>query len=37
MDWLTGTDSPYWDAVAAIKSAIDPGGIIAPGRYARRE
>jgi 4-cresol dehydrogenase (hydroxylating) len=36
MDWLTGSDAPFWDTVAAIKSAIDPGGIIAPGRYAGR-
>jgi hypothetical protein len=35
MDWLTGEDIPYWDTVATLKSAIDPGGIIAPGRYAR--
>jgi 4-cresol dehydrogenase (hydroxylating) flavoprotein subunit len=35
MDWMTGSDAPFWDTVAAIKAAIDPGGIIAPGRYAR--
>jgi hypothetical protein len=35
MDWITSRDAPYWDTVAAIKTAIDPAGIIAPGRYAR--
>jgi hypothetical protein len=24
---------PCWDLVAALKSAVDPRGIIAPGRY----
>jgi 4-cresol dehydrogenase (hydroxylating) flavoprotein subunit len=35
MDWLTASSAPFWDTVAAFKSAIDPAGIIAPGRYAR--
>jgi 4-cresol dehydrogenase (hydroxylating) flavoprotein subunit len=35
MDWLTRSEAPFWDVVAAIKRAIDPTGIIAPGRYAR--
>jgi hypothetical protein len=35
MHWITSCDAPYWDIVAAIKEAIDPSGIIAPGRYAR--
>jgi 4-cresol dehydrogenase (hydroxylating) flavoprotein subunit len=35
MQWITGCDAPYWDIIAAIKEAIDPSGIIAPGRYAR--
>ncbi len=35
MDWLTGFEAPCWDLAAAIKSAVDPAGIIAPGRYAR--
>jgi 4-cresol dehydrogenase (hydroxylating) len=34
MEWITHSNAPFWDTVAAIKSAIDPGGIIAPGRYA---
>jgi 4-cresol dehydrogenase (hydroxylating) flavoprotein subunit len=33
MGWLTGRDAPCWGLAAAIKSAIDPVGIIAPGRY----
>jgi 4-cresol dehydrogenase (hydroxylating) flavoprotein subunit len=33
MDWLTGGDAPCWVLAAAIKSALDPAGIIAPGRY----
>lgn len=35
MGWLTGADAPCWDLAAAIKSAVDPTGIIAPGRYGR--
>ncbi|HVC61177.1 MAG TPA: FAD-binding oxidoreductase [Acetobacteraceae bacterium] len=34
MSRVTGTPSPFWDLVGTIKSAIDPDGIIAPGRYA---
>jgi hypothetical protein len=33
MDWLVRPGLPYWDLVASIKSAIDPQGIISPGRY----
>lgn len=36
MDWLTRSDAPAWDLAAAIKSAVDPADIIAPGRYVRR-
>jgi FAD/FMN-containing dehydrogenase len=35
MDWLTGVESTYWDVVAQLKAALDPDGIIAPGRYER--
>ena len=34
MNGVTGMPSPFWDLVGTIKSAIDPEGIIAPGRYA---
>lgn len=34
MSRVTGVPSPFWDLVRTIKSAIDPDGIIAPGRYA---
>ncbi|MGH7115002.1 MAG: FAD-binding oxidoreductase [Stellaceae bacterium] len=33
MGWLTGGDAPCWDLAAAIKAAVDPAGIISPGRY----
>jgi 4-cresol dehydrogenase (hydroxylating) flavoprotein subunit len=33
MDWLRPADAPCSGIAAAIKSAVDPGGIIAPGRY----
>jgi FAD/FMN-containing dehydrogenase len=33
MDWLVRPGLPYWDLIATIKSAIDPQGIISPGRY----
>jgi 4-cresol dehydrogenase (hydroxylating) len=33
MDWVTGSNATYWGVVSAIKSAIDPNRIIAPGRY----
>lgn len=28
-------DSTYWNTVAQLKSAIDPNGILSPGRYTR--
>jgi 4-cresol dehydrogenase (hydroxylating) flavoprotein subunit len=34
MSWMTASDAPCWEMVAAIKLALDPAGIIAPGRYA---
>lgn len=33
MPYLTDVDSGPWDAVQLIKSALDPDGILAPGRY----
>ncbi len=35
MGWLTAADAPCFDLAAAIKAAVDPAGIIAPGRYIR--
>jgi len=34
MDHVIRPGTPFWDMVAAIKSAVDPEQIIAPGRYA---
>jgi 4-cresol dehydrogenase (hydroxylating) len=34
MDWLIQPQTPFWQLVGKIKSAFDPIGIIAPGRYA---
>jgi 4-cresol dehydrogenase (hydroxylating) len=33
MDLLDPDGATYWGAVAALKEALDPNGIIAPGRY----
>jgi 4-cresol dehydrogenase (hydroxylating) flavoprotein subunit len=33
MPKLHQPDDPFWEAAAAIKDALDPQGIIAPGRY----
>jgi hypothetical protein len=35
MEWISRSNTPFWDTVAAIKSAIDRDRIIAPGRYGR--
>jgi 4-cresol dehydrogenase (hydroxylating) len=34
MEHVVRPGTPFWDMVAAIKSALDPEEIIAPGRYA---
>jgi len=34
VDWVVRPDTPYWQLVGKIKSAFDPTGIIAPGRYS---
>jgi hypothetical protein len=34
MEWLTSKPGAFWHLVAALKTAIDPHGILAPGRYA---
>ncbi len=33
MGWLTQGDAPHWALVRALKAAVDPDGILAPGRY----
>jgi len=30
---LVDADDPYWQTVGRLKAALDPAGIIAPGRY----
>ena len=34
MDRLVSQDSTFWQVASQLKFALDPGGIIAPGRYA---
>jgi 4-cresol dehydrogenase (hydroxylating) len=34
MDQLTSAGGVFWDVVSQLKFALDPGGIIAPGRYS---
>ncbi|MBL8216373.1 MAG: FAD-binding oxidoreductase [Bryobacterales bacterium] len=33
MSWLTSQSPEYWEVVASVKRALDPNGILAPGRY----
>jgi 4-cresol dehydrogenase (hydroxylating) len=33
MDLVVRPDDPFWQTVRSLKSALDPDGIIAPGRY----
>jgi 4-cresol dehydrogenase (hydroxylating) len=35
MEEETRRDDVFWDVVTRLKNALDPGGILAPGRYAR--
>jgi len=35
MPWLTGHASAHWELAARLKSALDPQGILSPGRYGR--
>jgi FAD/FMN-containing dehydrogenase len=35
MEAETGRDDVFWDVVMKLKGALDPAGILAPGRYAR--
>lgn len=36
MDLVTAADNDFWRLVVKIKQAVDPGGIISPGRYCPR-
>ena len=33
MNWLMGREEEHWQLVSKLKHAVDPKGIIAPGRY----
>lgn len=35
MDQLTSSDATFWDVATKLKFALDPEGIIAPGRHSR--
>jgi len=35
MTWLTSQPSVFWEVVTQLKRALDPTGILAPGRYSR--
>jgi 4-cresol dehydrogenase (hydroxylating) len=35
MERLVAFDPAFFDLVAKLKTALDPNGIIAPGRYCR--
>jgi 4-cresol dehydrogenase (hydroxylating) len=34
MDLVVSPDIPFWETVTRIKTAVDPNGILSPGRYA---
>ncbi|MEN8180228.1 MAG: FAD-binding oxidoreductase [Pseudomonadota bacterium] len=34
MDLFTGEETPFWRLATSIKQALDPNGILAPGRYS---
>ena len=36
MAQIAGEDSVFWQVAREIKQALDPGGIISPGRYIPR-
>jgi 4-cresol dehydrogenase (hydroxylating) len=35
MERETSRDDPFWSLVTTIKRAIDPAGVVSPGRYSR--
>ncbi|MEX2455387.1 MAG: FAD-binding protein [Rhodospirillaceae bacterium] len=37
MDRIRREPAPYWDIVRSLKRAIDPQGLIAPGRYTQSD
>jgi hypothetical protein len=34
MEWLRGIAPEHWQFVSRVKTALDPSGILAPGRYS---
>ena len=34
MKWVVDPSMPFWRLIAQLKAAVDPEGILAPGRYA---
>ncbi|MNY73853.1 hypothetical protein D3C86_2127370 [compost metagenome] len=33
MEQVVAPGDPFWETVKALKDALDPNGVLAPGRY----